>query len=444
MKPIFLPLLLLAANAAAIDTDYAKHYAELRRVRAAYEEVFATCAPLEKRVTIAPAYGDKEKAQRELTISRSEWTGGCAGSVIDGEGTITIHAKTSDGKAQYSVPLRWQGRGLVIKGKKVGPWDIHASERLSFMDKNLVEPDWDVGLSIWEDTVYPGHYRREANGNFTRVSYGYPPDEKRTASSKIGIHPLPDVPVITAEHAALQKQARLGKATMSLPKLAVPMLADLMPGGLVSYAPEGPLRDTRSKSAVLLLSQGTNAAFRNVDDMRAKLQAFGEREQDPTLRKLFLEVAAVPNRQVLIRDVATMLRRHFKSVGFVPDLRAFLASDAEYAYVLDVQFEHQAEQLIRAYNSALRNEGTEGSGPGDLLRGGASYVVLNRQLQVRSSYFRAGNAMPGIYVPGSRADLLNSLPSNITVLQSVFGQPSRPENGSLVTIVNWGLLLSDD
>lgn len=442
MKPTpWIAVALLASRAAAADTGMSDVLDEMLRVKLAYAEVVAACAPTEKRVQLRPSFGDT--APRQLTISRSAWSGGCAGKFTDGEGVMSIDAKTSDGKPVYFVPQHWQGSGLMVKGKQAGPWLVQAFDSGATIAGRPAEPSWNLGLYVWEDTVYPGVYRREPNGDFTAMTYGYPPGEKLGATSKLVALPLPSVPGISAAAAGRHKQSRQGQGGVQPPQFALPLLTGLLPEATVAYAPEGPLRDIRGKSAVLVLSQGTAAAMQNMDKLRAQLQAFADRETDPALRKALTDLSTAPDSSVLARDLAVSLRRHFKSVTLVTDLRGFLASQADYAVVVDLSFDYDFKQFTSAYEAASKDQPAL-DGNNKPLRGGVGAVVLNRQLQAQASWPAMASLMPALGSLGSsRSGLKSMLEVQLKMMRNTFGEPATPGKSQLVTNLAWGLAYSE-
>lgn len=439
-------MLVLLAAGQARAFDYAAHWAEQRRVQQAYAEVMRSCAARSLTVDIQPSYGSS--TARQLTISRTEWSGGCAGDLTDGDGAMSIQSRTSDGKPFYSAmpPERWRGQGTMVRGRKVGPW-------LNLVWVTPLEQDqqfWTVGLYTWDDAIYAGQYRRGADGDYTPVAFSYPSDALQVGADQLAVRVRAGVPVISAVAAAQQKNASIAAASGSgvvegrmLPKVALPMLEDLLPGGLVARSPGAPLRGTRGKSAVLLLSRDTPQAFRNIDSLRERLQAYAG-QVDASQRAQVSRMAALADSRTLARDLATILRAHFQSLEVVTDLRGFLASPAELAMVLDLRFEYQADLLARISQEALKGAQDAPLQGADTLSYRAGYVLLNRQLEVESAMPEPEMSRRPMFLSTGKDALSGSLKQLSLRLTEVFGEPSAARYPGMAASLSRGLLLSDD
>jgi len=394
------------------------------------------CNAAETRLRV-PRLGKPEQ-QDTLIITRESWTGTCVQGQADGEGTLTMRARMADGSDLVALPSLSRTSGRMLRGKKIGPWQIHAH-----VTKYAPSGSWIDGLYRWDDALYQGMYARGADGAYTAVEYDA---GTKAAKARAG------VPVIGAALAAQLVEARIDAADGrpsrgSDLKLPVPMLADLLPGALAAKSPGPGLRSLRTKKVAIVLSAATIASLRQVDDYQARLKAYAARQSSQEVRDGLLGLAQEPDKAAIAREVARALRLHFAAVTQATDLHAFLEGDADYAIVIDFHFEHQVAALLKDFDAILGGDDIAITVTTPSRTSGYFYfAVLDRRLDVVAAQLASGRHYVGVQAYGDRSYLPSALALQRGTMTLSYGraQPGTDTSLSLLGVTLWHALLPSE
>lgn len=408
------------SSLAQYEIDYLKSIDEQIVVQKAFDQVRGDCTISEKTI---PVNTSVQGIQYLLTITRKEWTGTCTDGLAEGEGSLSIDV-SSNRDEFYPWPDVWRGHGLMVKGKMRGPWLIEVAHK-RLRTGNLM--DWShVGHYDWNDALFPGAYIRTEEGNFRRANYISSFNAKL---SKFEFTLNLDLPEVSSAMVNQQMQAisdhtfgKKGKPTPPV-QLAVPMLIDLLPDGLTARSPDDFPNGTHRKNVALILSSGTSTAFQKLSEFRKRLLAFAQIQSDETLRTLIEYLANVADERIVSREIVTAVRYQFKSVKLVNDLPSFLDSGADYAIVIDLQFEHSIDKIIEDISSILKGNMIPDLNPKPepQVKEGLSYVLLNRSLEVVSSSFNKLTDVPNTGISGDRKSIIYKLNSLGDLMERTFG-----------------------
>jgi hypothetical protein len=419
---------------AQSEIDYLKSIDEQIAVQKAFDQVAGDCTITQKTFPFISFLKNKEYL---LTITRKEWTGTCTNGFAEGEGRLSMNVSESDGDQQYFRPHVWQGRGRMVHGKRRGPWLIDVAQ-IKFKDGRVID-QLHVGQYEWNDALFPGVYMRTEDGNFRRAKYTSSYNEK--LSKRESVLDL-DLPEVSSAMVNQQMQAILDRTFEKKEKptppvqLAVPMLVDLLPGGLTAKSPDDFPNGTHRKNVALILSSGTSTAFQKLAEFRKRLLTFAQSQSDDSLRQLIENFANVADERLVSREIAAAVRYQFKSVKLMNDLPSFLNSGADYAIVIDFQFEHSVDKIIEDIFGILKGNSIPGFNPMPKyqVKTALSYVLLNPTLEVVSSSFNKSADVPGTNISGDRSTINFSLSSLEKMMEHTFG--SKQHNaGSVPTFV---------
>jgi hypothetical protein len=348
---------LRAGHASAAVTDEAA-------LTKAHQEIQSRCDISETRARLGTT---------QHIFRRVGWTGQCVNGLLHGEGTLTIDkGMIFDGAPPATV--RQVLVGTMHAGKQIGPWLVQESGPLK---DGRVESSFMTGLYSWADAPVPGAYRRNSDGSFTHMEVGYD-------GATIVMKPVAGTPIITAEQAeASRRLAADGSSTAAAPiTFRSKLLADLMPGGKVSKAPESDVPNIRSKSVAVIVASDAEQELAKLDAFFNLLRIEDVSQDDPFVRLAIQRTWKAVQKEELLNQLATMLRTYFKEVGVMNDLAEFKASKHDYALVFDFNADIDGKALIAGIQRHASGSPGDTSWQKRSVTMGAGFFLVNRDLKV--------------------------------------------------------------
>lgn len=435
----FALLLTVPAARAAMGIDMMEIYSTSQRHQKFYASLSGDCNASQKTLQVKSV--DKPDQTVTMTVTREGWTGTCEHGLAEGVGTLTVRARMNDGSKFFTFPALSRTTGRMLHGKKIGPWQIQANESGYLPSSGA---NWYDGLYQWEDALYSGLYARKPDGSYYAVEYD---TTSKTAKPRAGAPAISAAMVEQAIQARVDAASGRAAGATASPKLPVAMLADLIPGGLVAKSPGAGLQAIRSKKVAIILSTETIASMRRIDELQAQLKAYAARQSKPEIRTSLLELAQLPDKAAIAREIARALRLHFASVTLAKDMPAFLQSDADYAVVVDFHFEHQSAALLKDFDTILG--GTEipiTVNTPTRSHGEFYFVVLDRKLDVVASQLNKSLNYSGVQPHGDRSYFPSMLSTQSMMMSASYGPRSQGSDPNLSTlgVVLWAALLPGD
>lgn len=321
---LFRALALTAGSLLLAGPVVAQRVVEVRKfsdIRLLWDAFYAQCDLAEVQFVNTSS----ASMRGEGRWTRVEWTGGCAGNKLDGDGQFTVRTETRYTHTNSSIPPTqvsavYRQTGHWVAGKPVG----------LFNARTEVQPGAPSEHWFFGDGSDASVYSRLPNGDFQQKSFTAPA--------------ATDAPVIPQKQ-MLDRSAQLIRAARGQGPAAtvtVAAMADLLPGGQVTVAPGvSQVPDMARKSAGMLI---TTAGFAELDRHRRTLQAmrsqldripFGDeaqRRDGLAMRQAYLDQYATDRMLVALK---AELGRHFARVEPINDLAELTERKLDVAVVLD-------------------------------------------------------------------------------------------------------------
>jgi hypothetical protein len=282
------------------------------------------------------------------------WTGGCLDGKRDGQGVLVTREDQTEETTVLTTLEKSEGR--FVRGRRLGLWCFLESQNFTHTtDDNKTErrSDGQTGCRLLDDAGGSGFVAKRPDGRWQAMDWGNKP-----ASPEVVL----DAGVVEAESERLIKEAAAGKTGLKVKPFTVQSdaLDGLIAGARLRTAYGNSVVSLAGKRVALILSNRSIAEIDSYTQRRlafinatanlpppsrqakskitgadAALEAMtGPVNETMVQRARFIDVS---RPELLLKRVATTLRRYAREVVPVEDLSGLSKGEFDYALVLDWQ-----------------------------------------------------------------------------------------------------------
>ncbi len=378
----------------------------------AQKRIEQSCGPVRETITVPAVHGPSTEdimdgkaeagasraGSKPVTLGVISWTGGCKDGVRDGEGTLSEFSEDTLTEIGLTQPQRTEvvSQGLVVMGHKLGPWRFERHTALTEL----------AGVYVIHGLPEGGYFLKQADGSFQPTTFAVVGGSRRI----VPLESRGPVSVAQVETAMAQTRRRWELAASGLNGTETPpamtiessLLTDLLKGKQARLAANRQLGDTRGKGLVVVLSNRTMTSLDRMDEFGRIVNAWAAEQSDASVRNAASSVARVIDKKAFVEGLTLKLRERFKSVSAAEDLSGMAARPGDMALVLDVVFEHQAQEFLTTQQADAARSWADFSrryskpeefvNAAPAIKTSVSFLILNDQLEVVMSH--AQNPQP--------------------------------------------------
>lgn len=359
----------IRARTEAIQKLSAPLYRDCEAKEVAYEEMTPQSL-LEGIPGVIP--GRARGLERKVRVA---WTGGCTDGKLDGQGSLEIHQFTAPGTPFASQPLKFREAGLMVRGRRVGPWLIENSPSAA-----------SKGAYQWFDGPMPGTYIKLADGAMQLAT--------TTWENGQSLKPVTtSLPIAAAEVARLTELARQAALQDGAPRpqrlpYRSALLADLFRNGEIFRTSAPKLVDAKTSTIAVILSARTEQSMAAIDTLNGLLARWSQSRAEPALTQATQRLIKALDGKAFTQGLVDLLRERFGKVVFAQDLAEVDRKTVRYVMIFDLAFQHGGQAMIDEWvkDASTPREGKLhdyfNSVPAKAMRLGFNYFLLDAQFDV--------------------------------------------------------------
>lgn len=317
-----------------------------------------------------PSFASSEAYSIRHKLVRSGWTGGCKNGLLDGEGRLVVDVIPLEGDPKIFHQIRIVESGLIVSGKRVGPW----------LQEEFTGIDTFDGLYRWEDAAVSGYYIKENDGSMQRVvptgvgkEYSIDTSTEKISREKLSVF------LRNAQVSGSFVKESSGKTPFKSK-----ILQDLTGGGVVYKSINYNLGSIKQKKSILVFSSNTVDSFSRIDDFQKKILVWGATQSDRVIQDAAKELARNAGKGTYIDALTSLLRSKFGGLAYADDLFQVKKGSGDVVVVLDLFFSYDIDSFL---SNQVKRVGSAdyNSDSVEVARIGASYFILDDSLEVLRS-----------------------------------------------------------
>ncbi len=378
---IFLGLLAGTASAAAlkpvVTASHREYFEAIKNARAA---AVADCRA-KPQTFLIQEFGQVARFA-EYTWALRNVKANCVAGKRDGAASfeLTETERKLVGKKASSISqtsAAWSGE--LVVGVEAGIWCRGPQSRKTSFDASAPKPNALPSDKVAQCLLLgvPDYY--ESNRRFARRADGRWLAFEQPNTPGIIDELVPAEMLEERSRALIDARRRGQEPPPAMPfTLEIPLLADLVSSGRVTFAPDKAPKDLTRRTVGVVFTTRAGDELRAWSKARAALidATAGVKTQDPRAYQRFL-VASEPRR--LLEAMAQAFRPHSARLRTLPDLAPLVAGEVDYAFVVDWKIELRPD-VLGSYD-ALR-KATPKASTLDLVTTRVGYLLLDRDLTV--------------------------------------------------------------